>query len=215
MYSTRQSETFLISTSSSTCPSWWRPPWSSPRTCSLLLELTGLDDVGQPRWPFSFVVSLWWFVLLSKVRPWGLLRTGNIKFEEYFSVQNPPSLCVSVGTVLRYVRHERGLPVHRGGDADLPERPGDRSGQCHVDVVPDGLALHCLLGMRVFCRLNTNDTILPVRPLRKSSISDHRPSLHPRSHPRPLPPGDCGAEDAGLSGRHRGGREVSCPNLNH
>ena len=62
-----------------------------------------------------------------------------------FSVQNPPSLCVSVGTVLRYVRHERGLPVHRGGDADLPERPGDRSGQRHVHGLSDGISLHRLL----------------------------------------------------------------------
>ena len=74
---------------------------------------------------------------------------------------------------------------------------------------------YIVFSVRVVCRFNTNGTILPVRSLRKSSISDHRPPLHPRSHPRPLPPGDCGAEDAGLSGRHRGGREVSCPNLNH
>ena len=78
MYSTRQSETFLISTSSSTCPSWWRPRWSSPRTCSLLLELTGLEDVGQPRWPFSFVVSLWWSVLLLKVKTLRLIRRQEI-----------------------------------------------------------------------------------------------------------------------------------------
>ena len=63
----------------------------------------------------------------------------------YYRVKSPPDYRIHDGTILCYVRHECRLPVHGGGDADLPERPGDSSGQRHVHGLPDGLAIHCLL----------------------------------------------------------------------
>ena len=59
--------------------------------------------------------------------------------------EDPPDHHVPPGKILCHLRNERWFPVHSWGDADLPERPGDRSGQRHVHGLPDGLAVHRLL----------------------------------------------------------------------
>ena len=63
-----------------------------------------------------------------------------------FRDQGAPSRGVSHGKIFRHLRHERGLPVHGGGDANLPERAGYSVGQHDVHGLSDGRSIHCLLG---------------------------------------------------------------------
>ena len=63
-----------------------------------------------------------------------------------FRDQGTPGHRISHGKIFRHLLHERGLPVHGGGHADLPERSGHSLGPYDVHGLADGLAVYCLLG---------------------------------------------------------------------
>ena len=64
---TPPSGTSPISTSTSTCPSWLPPWWSSLLTSCLLLGLTGWEGAGHPSSLWLAVLPLCWLVPGSQV----------------------------------------------------------------------------------------------------------------------------------------------------